>query len=239
LKVKIITWNCNMAYRKKAAFILAHKPDIVIVPECEHPDKLKFDESIISPNNIVWHGANENKGLAVFSYNNYKLQLLDVHKPRLKTILPIAVTGGQKEFTLFAVWANNPRDKQNQYVGQVWKAIHQYKNLLSGTSAILAGDFNSNTIWDRPRRKGNHSNVVAYLEKKGIYSTYHHHFSQVQGREAHPTLYMYRHEDKPYHIDYCFASKDILDKLETVEVGAYKEWKQLSDHKPLIATFRD
>ena len=30
--MKIITWNCNMAFRKKAALILKHKPDILIVP---------------------------------------------------------------------------------------------------------------------------------------------------------------------------------------------------------------
>lgn len=228
-----------MAYRKKARFILAHNPDIVIVPECECPDKLKFGEETPAPTDVVWYGSNINKGLGVFSYTGYKFQLLDVHKPRLKTILPIAVTGGHFNFTLFAIWANNPGDKQNQYVGQVWKAIHHYKTLLSGTNILLAGDFNSNTIWDRPRRKGNHSNVVSYLEKKNIYSTYHHHFKQVQGKEEHPTLYMYRHENKPYHIDYCFASKDILDKLETVEVGAYNDWKGLSDHKPLIITFKD
>ena len=31
-----------MAFRKKASIILNYKPDILIVPECEYPDKLKF-----------------------------------------------------------------------------------------------------------------------------------------------------------------------------------------------------
>jgi exodeoxyribonuclease III len=38
-----------MAYRKKAGFILKHQPDIVIVPECEHPDKLKFNKDTPAP----------------------------------------------------------------------------------------------------------------------------------------------------------------------------------------------
>ena len=228
-----------MAFRKKAALILAHKPDILVVPECEHPGNLKFGTDMPTPTDVLWYGANRHKGLGVFSYSNYKFKLLDVHKPRYKTILPIAVTGGEHDFTLFAVWANNPQDKKNQYVGQVWKAINHYRALLAGSSVILTGDFNSNTIWDKPRRKGNHTTVVNYLAKRGIHSTYHQHFNQVQGREEHPTFFLYKHQDKPYHLDYCFASNDLMGKLQSVEVGAYHDWKQHSDHKPVIVTFRE
>ena len=60
--MKIITWNCNMAYRKKAVFILTHKPDILIVPECECPGKLLFTEGTPKPTDILWFGENKNKG---------------------------------------------------------------------------------------------------------------------------------------------------------------------------------
>ena len=236
--MKIITWNCNMAYRKKARFILAHKPDIVIVPECEHPDKLLFPVGTKKPKDILWFGKNQHKGLAIFSYSKYRFTVLDNHNQDLQMIIPILVTGGEFNFNLFAIWANNPTDPDGQYVEQVWKAIHHYDNLLAGTSCILAGDFNSNTIWDRKYRAGNHSNVVKVLEEKGIFSTYHLHHKQKQGEEKHPTLYLYRHEDKPYHIDYCFVSIDILKKLKSVEVGAYDYWTKHSDHVPVIVTFK-
>lgn len=235
--LKVITWNCNMAYREKAHLILKYQPDILIVPECEHPDKLKFKSGTPIPTNIFWFGTNLNKGLGVFSYSRFKFRLLDSHNPNLKTILPISVTGGKLSFTLFAVWANNPKDKDYQYIGQVWKAIHHYDSLLKNERTMLVGDFNSNTIWDKKYREYNHSAVVEYLEQKKIYSTYHKHFKQTQGKEKHPTLYMYRHIDKPYHIDYCFASADFTNKLKNVEVGRYKHWTQYSDHTPLITTF--
>lgn len=226
-----------MAFRKKADFILTHKPDILIVPECEHPDKLKFNKETLLPTDILWYGTNLNKGLGVFSYSKYRFKLLDAHNPDFKNILPLSVTGGHFDFTLFAIWANNPQDKDGQYITQVWKAIQYYDNLIRESKTILAGDFNSNTLWDRPHREGNHSTLVDKLAEKNIFSTYHTFYGQTQGQEEHPTLFMYRHLDKPYHIDYCFASADFIERLIDVEVGLYNDWTHCSDHKPLSVTF--
>ena len=229
-----------MAFRKKADFILTYKPDILIVPECEHPDKLKFNTDTPKPTQTLWFGENQNKGLAVFSYSNFKFKVLDVHNEDFKMIIPIAVTGGKFDFNLFAVWAHNPNDRDGRYITQVWKAVNHYDKLIRDNPTIVIGDFNSNTIWDyKKHRLGNHSLVVEALEEKGVFSTYHSHHKQVQGKEEHPTLYMYRHKDKPYHIDYCFASSKFIDKLENVEVGKHEEWTKYSDHNPVIVTFND
>ncbi len=226
-----------MAFRKKADAILAHNPDILIVPECEHPEKLNFSTNIPKPNDTVWFGKNHHKGLGIFSYSDFRFKILGTHNPKLQMFIPIAVTKGGFDFTLYAVWANNPTDRDGQYITQVWKAIHHYDKWITNKQTILIGDFNSNTIWDKPRREGNHSTVVEHLENKGIYSVYHRYFKQLQGKEQHPTLYMYRHQDKPYHIDYCFASKDIVNKLQSVEIGEYDFWMKYSDHVPVIVTF--
>lgn len=236
--MKIITWNCNMAFRKKADFILSYKPDILIVPECEHPDNLKFNIDTLKPSDMLWFGENQHKGLGIFSYSNFRFKLRKTHNPKLKMIIPISVTGGEYDFTLYAVWANNPADPDGQYVEQIWKAIQHYDKHLTNKTTILIGDFNSNTIWDRKYRKGNHSNVVKALESKGVYSTYHLFHKQIQGKEQHPTLYMYRHKDKPYHIDYCFVSQDILGKIKSVEIGDFDSWSKHSDHVPVMITFK-
>lgn len=57
-----------MAFRKKAHVILEQKPDILVIPECEHPDKLQFTSNTIMPADILWFGKNLNKGLAVISF---------------------------------------------------------------------------------------------------------------------------------------------------------------------------
>ncbi len=236
--MKIISWNCNMAFRKKAEYILRHNPDILIVPECEHPEKLKFPDQTLKPTATLWFGENKNKGLGIFSFSNHKFKVLKNHNPELKQIIPIKVTGGKFDFILFAIWANNPNDPDGTYVEQIWKALAYYEKTLSKSPVILMGDFNSNTIWDRPRRSGNHSAVVKVLEERKIISTYHSHFKQIQGKEIHPTLYMYRHKNKPYHIDYCFASKKIVSTLQSVEIGEYEKWCEYSDHVPVIVTFK-
>ena len=227
-----------MAFRKKAGFILTYKPDILVVPECEHPDKLEFNINTPKPTDILWFGSNRNKGLGILSYSNFRFKLLEAHNPKLRTIIPVAVTGAKHRFTLFAIWANNPDDPDGQYIEQIWKAIHLYEHYLTNKKTILIGDFNSNTIWDKGHRESNHSDVVKILEKKGIYSSYHLFHKQIQGREFHPTLYMYRHQNKPYHIDYCFVSKDFAQKIKSVEIGDFDFWCKYSDHVPVIITLK-
>jgi len=226
-----------MAFRNKAGLILKHKPDILIVPECEHPDKLKFKPGIKTPKDILWFGANQNKGLGIFSYGKCRFKLMDTHNPALRLVIPITVTCDDIDFTLFAIWANNPGDKDGQYVEQVWKALHHYDAELSLKPVILVGDFNSNSIWDRKYREGNHSNVVQQLEKKGIVSCYHLHHGQIQGKEKHPTFYLYRHKNKPYHLDYCFVSAHFAKKLGVVKIGRHYDWSKYSDHVPVSVTF--
>lgn len=232
--MRLITWNCQGAFRHKADVILKYKPDILVVQECEHSEKLIFKSKAKKPNDVLWIGDNPHKGLGIFSYGNYKFRTLDTHNPNLKYVLPISVSGGNVDFTMFAIWANNREDKKNQYVGQVWQAILHYDDVLSNGPVVLTGDFNSNTIWDRKYRVGNHTDVVDVLIKKNIHSVYHRHFQQVQGKEKHPTFYLYKNKRKAYHLDYCFTSSTILESLKSVEVGSFRKWMKYSDHSPVI-----
>lgn len=97
---------------------------------------------------------------------------------------------------------------------------------------VAAGDFNSNVQWDANRRGRNHTEVVRLLEGYGLISAYHAHHDERQGEETRPTYYFYRHQDKPFHIDYLFVPKDW--KLGSVEVGSFSEWGYLSDHVPVV-----
>ncbi|WP_276965519.1 endonuclease/exonuclease/phosphatase family protein [Chryseobacterium sp.] len=231
--MKIITWNCNMAFRKKGEFIITEEPDILIVPECENQERLLIGHYTKQPTAIFWYGDNPNKGIGVFSFNEFKIKLLDIHNSDFRYVLPLSIYNDKVCFTVFAIWAQKP-EKHSCYTEQIWNAVHFYSNLLDNDNVILAGDFNSNSIWDKPNRIYNHTNLVNYLKTKNIISTYHHFHNQAQGQEKHNTLFMHRKINKPYHIDFCFASLNLIDKLENVVIGTYEKWTKYSDHKPLI-----
>ncbi|MCI3919916.1 endonuclease/exonuclease/phosphatase family protein [Paenibacillus sp. TRM 82003] len=236
--MKIIGWNCNMAFRNKAPHILKLKPDILVISECEHPSRQVFKEKYCEPNDRLWIGENETKGLGIFSYSDYRFKIHENYDPRFKYVLPIKVSG-EVEFILFAVWAMNDKaNPRNRYIGQVWNAINHYQSVLNDKT-ILMGDFNSNVIWDndKPLKAGNHTDVVNFLSKKNIYSTFHYYFKDANGMESQKTYYQYRRKSMAYHIDYCFASSAFIQTLDNVQIGSFDEWMKYSDHAPVSVTF--
>ena len=235
--MRLVTWNCKMAFRNKAADVLSFSPDIIIIPECENPAKIaKKSNDLLSE--CLWFGNNPNKGIAIFGLNGYKISLREEYNEENKWIVPIRVEG-KHSFTLFAVWACNcPSDRKLSYIGQVYRAFNDhYKKILEEDNIIIAGDFNSNKIWDNWQRIGNHSAVVNMFEKYGIKSAYHEFMLEEQGKESLPTYYTYHKESNPFHIDYCFASRNWIERLQSVSVGEYEHWHMLSDHSPMIFDF--
>ena len=98
---------------------------------------------------------------------------------------------------------------------------------------IIIGDFNSNSKWDDQSKTITHSQLVKKLESKDIFSTYHHFYKENQGEETKMTHH-HSGTKKQFHIDFCFVSKMILDKLINVEIGEIDK----SDHAPIIITFK-
>lgn len=231
--MKIISWNCNMAFRKKSKAILDLSPDILVVQECEHISKYKEHELISASNQFIWIGENLNKGIGIFSFNEYQIKLSDTYSDRYKYIIPLEVSG-DKNFNLFAIWAMPDKmQKATSYIGQIWQSIEYYKDELN-KSSVLIGDWNSNQIWDKKRKVGNHTQTVDKLKKQQIQSLYHTIHKVKHGEENDPTLYLTKNIKKPYHIDYCFASTELITEETTVQIGTYEDWIRLSDHMPLI-----
>lgn len=233
--MRIIEWNCQGGFRNKNKEILELKPDVLIIPECESEEKLKFGQLTPQPNDFIWYGGDKGKkGIGIFSYSNYKFKLLKEFNPEFRYIVPLEVTDGNNTFLLFAIWAmDNKRNPIARYIGQIWLAINYYQSVLK-ENCILIGDFNSNQIWDEIERVGNHTDVVDYLKRFNIESTYHNQFKEDHGKEILKTFFMHRNIAKPYHIDYAFASHDIIKNGYNFTIENSSKWLDKSDHVPIV-----
>ena len=231
--MNILTWNCNMAFRKKFQEVISEEIDLVVIQECENQHKLVASFKDLKYNEIIWYGKNPNKGIAIISFNEAKIKLRKEFNEDFEYILPIELTLRRKKINLFAIWAmpfkNSPA---KSYVGQIWRAVNYYEKLLEKNS-ILIGDFNSNSIWDNKRKVGNHSSLVELLNNYGIVSLHHHLKKEQHGSETEPTLYLLKQERKPFHIDYCFVPKKFISNKTNIQIGKYKDWITKSDHMPI------
>lgn len=235
--MRIITWNCNMAFRKKCEKVLIFSPDILVVQECENIEKISFENLSIKPSDSFWFGNNENKGVAIFTFNQYKIIKNPIdHNTNFQFIIPLQIINNDNFiFNLIAVWTQNTNNLD--YSTQIWSAIKHYQEFIESKESVIAGDFNTSSVFDKPNKESNHSNLVKKFQEMGIESVFHHFLSETQGEETKPTLYFLRKKEQKFHIDYCFVSKHFQNCFKKIEIGNYDDFIQFSDHMPLICEF--
>lgn len=94
-------------------------------------------------------------------------------------------------------------------------------------------------IWDNESSKKHftHTDVINLLNTHNIKSIFHQLNNQKHGKESVSTIYMYRHQNKGYHIDYAYCSNNLFNRLINFNIGEYDDWINYSDHMPLIVEF--
>jgi exonuclease III len=233
--MKIVTWNCGGAFRKKYTALLDINADVFIIQECEDPKRLVRPEKdfLDFSLNSLWNGDNKNKGIGVFVKKNISIEPFAVdniwRERELKWFLPVILNKKQK---LLGVWAHNADAEAFDYIGQFWNLLQMNRKNLK--DSLIIGDFNSNTRWDHWDRWWNHSDCVRELEAMDIHSVYHHINNVEHGKENQPTFFLRKNAEKPYHIDYVFSPMNIIAKMTNLSFGSYQDWHELSDHVPVI-----
>ncbi len=217
-----------MALARKAPSLMSLNPDIAVIQVCSEKSVDVLSHHGFSG---LWFGANPNKGLAVFCSKEFTVQAED--KPFGKWVVPVRVHGAVVDFNLLAVWACPVGTKRaDNYIGEVHRCLVKHRRWFSKSPAVAAGDFNSNVQWDANHPGRNHTEVVRLFDGHRLISAYHTHHGEKQGAETQPTYYFYRHQDKPFHIDYVFVPRGW--RLRSVEVGSFRGWGHLSDHVPMM-----
>lgn len=249
--MKIVTWNCNGALRKKIEPLDDLGADIYVIQECEDPS-LSTKQLRSWSSNYVWTGKNKNKGLGVFSKNGLRLEKLNwtgsfelkiqnvEHRPliwednSLELFLPCLIEG---KIPLLGVWTKQSDAVNFKYIGQFWLYWQIHRSKLMHENQIICGDFNSNSIWDEPDRFWNHTDVINQLANSDLHSAYHRINGELQGKESKSTFYLHRNLKKPYHIDYIFTKSKIIEN-GYFTVHNPEQWLEYSDHVPLEFDFK-
>lgn len=229
--MKLSTWNCNQAFRKKQPQLRELEPDIAVIPECEHPaengDWSEFTD-------WRWTGDNPHKGLDVFTRSGITItdgtKIIEAdHFFYVETdVVDVLGVGAM----------NNKENPRQRYISQVYTALENHSGLID-ENTVVAGDFNWNMLWDESPNSplcGDFSDVRGKLNQNGLYSAYHSVCGDEFGEEAEATFYMHKKEGRPYHIDYAFVPRGLIDSDVEVTVGRYDNWINASDHMPLLVT---
>lgn len=229
--MRLVTWNCQGGFRRKFGLIAGFKPDIAVIQECEHPEKIKWTDGL-NPTASAWVGNGPSKGLAVFSWTGAAFSVMDIYDPGIRHCLPLQVSA-PAPFTLLAIWAMDHPLSRLSYSAQVYQALATFRTELTGRRCVLMGDFNSSPHSSRSRL-GNHATVQTQLEDLWLVSAYHAHYHQKQGEETQATFYSGRNSLRPRHIDYVYLPVAWLRSLRGVRLGDPQVWLQHSDHCPVI-----
>jgi endonuclease/exonuclease/phosphatase family protein len=219
--MKLTTWNCRRGpLNEKIAALDDLRSDILVLTEASPPRTATPD--------ILWFGERR-YGVAIVARPPYRVQRL--RHSAVPCVYPVRVSGPQT-FTLFGIWT--------------WQAPTYKQALINGLDAyvrlpkpwVIAGDFNGNIGFDRPRARTKWSDCFARLEAQGLVSAFHAHTGTNHGAELVPTHYFLTHRDRPFHIDYCFIPEAWLPQLQDVTIAPYEKYASLSDHRPVSFALR-
>lgn len=228
--MRIVAWNCQMAFRRKFQTLADFDPDILVISECESPAFLASKNAHLPWPNHVWMGENPAKGISVFSKQGINLRMKRNHRRDLRFVVPVSVTGPELSFDLLALWTQAEKPQSAGYVTHALNAVKHYGKRLS-QDALLLGDFNSSTVFKHSG--GRHVEMVKRLQRRGFTSLYHDQSRELHGQESRPTFYLHRDTSKPYHLDYIFCQST---RTANIAIGKPENWLHLSDHMPLMAT---
>lgn len=228
--MRVVSWNCNGAFRRKYELLDQFDADVLVIQECEDPSQSEPAYRMWADNHL-WKGYGKNKGVGVFPRKGQSIQPLDWPDGGQELFVPARIAG---RVDLLAVWTQNAKPYRDAYIGQFWRYLNLNKDRI-GPDCIVCGDFNSSQIWDNDRLGANHSSCVAGLEDCGLLSLYHLARGEHQGKETEPTFYLYRQTSRPFHIDFAFAHRSRLGtNWSNIHIGSADTWLAHSDHAPLV-----
>jgi endonuclease/exonuclease/phosphatase family metal-dependent hydrolase len=214
-----------MAFARKRELVMALQPDLLILQEVSRRDVDALPAAFTH-----WAGANPHKGLAIVGFGEHDYTIAECATDELPWFIPLRIA--DLDLQVIAVWAC-VKTPQFRYVRVTHAALDRFEAFIRAAPTIMAGDFNSNTIWDNKHGLLDHTHMTARLDELGLRSLYHVQRGEQHGAELTHTWYMYRNRTKGYHLDYAYVPEALMPGA-SLAIGQPDVWPPHSDHMPLI-----
>lgn len=232
--MRLVAWNANQnnhrrrKFRDVAAMLEPFHADLLVISESPEPTELL-------PGKVHWVGRPGSPGLAVVAGKRYRL-VSSAKNDGAPTYFSGFAVEGPVAFNLVAAWTT-PLDKSESYHSLLMTALDYFRDELRHDNAVLAGDLNSSTRVIK--QKATHPKFVEQARKLRLQSAYHSQSGEEHGHESTPTFIRGAKSTKRgFHIDYCFASKRLVDAA-SVSILRGGDWSKRSDHFPLVLDIPD
>jgi exodeoxyribonuclease-3 len=232
-KLRIVTWNCNMAFRLKFDRLLSLRPDVAVVQECADP---RAGDASWRPacTAFDWIGFNPDKGLGIYAFGDLTLTRHAGYSDTYALYLPVTISGWCR-FNLLGLWAADPRKIPAGTTNDPAAALRHYRGFLAAGPSFVTGDFNRLPQQMAAARAGAGRSVVAELRDAGLTNA-DYAMSAASGQPAlRRTHYHQRKFSRGFVVDYIFIPTSEAARLTAFEVGDPHDWITWSDHVPLVA----
>lgn len=219
--MRLISWNC---YRgdilERTTRLATLQPDVIALQECRRPKT--------QVGGWFWRGELDQQGVAVVA-GTTPVEPVPLPSGFPSTVLPVLILA-PVPFVLVNVWTL-PKNTYEEFA--LTAASMCASTVGDALPTVLIGDFNSSPAVAY-QRKTSREMLRRLREEFGLVSAYHARHEVEFGDECDHTYFHRWKQDARFHIDYCFIPQTWVERIRTVDVGGYEEWKLESDHRPLI-----
>lgn len=232
MRIRLVTWNCNMGLRDKFEQLLTLEPDIAVVQECADPARDVAAGRPLPCASFAWAGYNPNKGLGIFTFGAFQAQLHPSYTDAFALYLPAEISGPCR-LNVLGVWVASKFPPHATSAPTA--ALAHYLPFLSATTAAVAGDFNR-LPQRMSYRAGGAASVSEWLARADLQDADDAATTLWGHRPLRRTLYHQRKPRQGFVNDYIFVPRvdgPAALRLAAFEVAAAHDWITWSDHVPL------
>lgn len=221
--MRLITWNCYRGEcRARAADLSDLAPDLLVLQECAAPASGEDEQ-------LLWFGPNPRHGAAIIASADCRLHRVPVHPGGGDSVYPAILehrASGESLFVL-GVWTK----PAPTYVAALLSGLDAYADHLSAGPAVVLGDFNSHSRFDRAGQPTHGELVTRLREEFGLESAYH---AFAPDREEVATHFWRWQGTQGFHLDYCFVPVTWRSAIREVRVIDEPAGSRRSDHRAVV-----